>query len=460
MRVREPLLRTRESILYDPIVTDEDANATATASGAENRGDHLLVQQIELVVIEGPDVGRAFVSPGDRVVIGKHESADLELHDDSVSRFHTELVISGGEVVLRDLGSRNGTIVDGVRVQVAFPKNGALLSLGHSKLRLVTGEQRNRVSLSEQQRFGNLVGRSPAMRRVFAILERAARSDATVLLTGETGTGKEAAAEAIHRESERRDGPLIVVECGSIPAALLESELFGHERGAFTGAIATREGAFEAANGGTIFLDEIGELAPELQPKLLRAIERREVKPVGGNQYRKVDVRVVSATNVDLETAVNQRQFRADLYYRLAVLQVRLPPLRERREDLPLLVPQLLDQLGLAGRPEAHKVLAVELGEEIARHAWPGNVRELRNYIERVVALDERVELASVSTASTDVDVERPFKEARDALVRDFERRYVERVLARHEDNVSAAARAAGLDRLTFYRLLWRHGLR
>jgi two-component system, NtrC family, response regulator GlrR len=429
-----------------------------TVSAADTGADDLYVQQLELVVVEGPDTGRSFVSRGDRVAIGKHESVDFELHDESVSRIHAELAIVEGRVVVRDLGSRNGTLIDGVRIQIGFPANGAIITVGNSKLRLVAGDQRNRVPLSDQTRFGVMVGCSQAMRRVFAILERASKSDATVLLAGETGTGKEAAAESIHRESERRDGPLIVVECGTIPSDLLESELFGHERGAFTGAVSARQGAFEAARGGTIFLDEIGELSPDLQPKLLRALERREIKAVGSNHHHKVDVRVISATNVDLEEAVNARRFRADLYYRLAVIQVRLPALRERRDDLPQLVPQLLAQLGLADRPEAARVLSDELLREMARHAWPGNVRELRNYIERVVALDLPLELVGPGVPHPGVD--RPFKDARDALLRDFERRYVDHLLHVHRDNVSAAARAAGLDRLTFYRMLWRHGLR
>jgi transcriptional regulator with PAS, ATPase and Fis domain len=431
----------------------------STMSVPGGSDDQLLVQQIELVVIEGPDSGRKFVSVADRIVIGKHESADLALRDETVSRFHTEITSADGKVIARDLGSRNGTTVDGVRVQLAYPSSGAIIAVGQTKLRLVVGDNRNRIPLSASAKFGVMVGRSQAIRRAFALLERAASSDATVLLSGETGTGKEAAAESIHRESSRRDGPLIVIDCGTIPSSMLESELFGHERGAFTGAVGAREGAFEAATGGTIFLDEIGELSLELQPKLLRVLERREVKPLGSNQYRKIDVRVISATNVDLEEAVNQRRFRADLYYRLAVIQVRLPPLRERREDLPMLVEQLLERLGLANRPEAARAMSDDLMQEMMRHAWPGNVRELRNYLERVVALDERVELGGTGSAAK-VDVERPYKEARDALLHDFERHYVEDMLRRHDNNVSAAARAAGIDRLTFYRLLWRYGLR
>src|SRR5262249_14454944 len=239
------------------------------------------------------------------------------------------------------------------------------------------------VPLSQEDRFGLLVGRSVAMRAAFAVLERAAPSDATILLEGDTGTGKEAAAESIHRASSRKNGPFIVVDCGAIPAELLERRLSGHDRGAFTGAVAPRGGAFEAAHGGTLFLDGVGELAPDLQPKLLRALERREIKRVGSSRYLPVDLRVVAATNRNLCAEVNARRFRSDLYYRLAVVVVRLPPLRERPEDLTLIVDHLLEGLGARERPEAAALRSPAFLTELARHHWPGNARELRNYLER-----------------------------------------------------------------------------
>jgi transcriptional regulator with PAS, ATPase and Fis domain len=306
------------------------------------------------------------------------------------------------------------------------------------------------------------------MRQAFALLESAAASDATVLIVGETGTGKELAAEAVHEASSRRDAPFIIVDCGALPRELMESELFGHEKGAFTGAQNARAGAFEAAHGGTLFLDEIGELELELQPKLLRALERRHVRRVGSNQYRDVNVRVIAATNRSLEREVNAQRFRSDLYYRLAVLEVRLPALRERREDIPTLVEAILDHLGAKQRPEAAALRTPATAATLSRHPWPGNVRELRNYVERSLVMSSLPPLAS-STGDfdaapggtrVDVDARQPYRDARDVALRDFERAYIEKLLELHGGNVRAAARAAGIDRKYLYRLMWRHSLR
>jgi two-component system response regulator GlrR len=421
---------------------------------------HALVQRFALRVESGPDVGRAVSSRGARVVIGSEPAVELSLGDGAVSRFHCELVVDGGRVRVRDLASRNGTTVDGVAVVDATLHPGALLGIGRNRIRFEVAPDHVRIPLSRHARFGAMVGSSPAMRAAFALLERAAAGDATVLLTGETGTGKEAAAEALHAAGGRSDGPFIVVDCGAIPPPLLEAELLGHEKGAFTGAAAERIGAFEAASGGTIFLDEIGELAPELQPKLLRALERREIKRLGANRYTAVDVRVIAATHRDLRAEVNRRAFRADLYYRLAVVEIRLPALRERLDDIPLIVEQLL-----AGAPAAHaaELMAPAFLGHLAAHHWSGNVRELRNYLDRCLALG--VDLAAVPAAplagagAVAVDASTPLRAARDEANRRFERAYLEDLLRRH-DSLTAAARAAGLDRSHLYRLLWKHGLR
>jgi DNA-binding NtrC family response regulator len=305
------------------------------------------------------------------------------------------------------------------------------------------------------------------MRAVFEVLDRAARTDATVLLEGETGTGKELAAEAIHRASPRADGPLVVVDCGSLPPDLIESELFGHERGAFTGADRRRLGAFESAAGGTLFLDEIGELRLDLQPKLLRVLERREVKRLGSEEVRAVDVRVLAATHRDLRTEVNAGRFRSDLYYRLAVLRVALPPLRERVEDLPDLVEALLDaQLGAEAATDAGaaRLRTPAVRAQLRAAAWPGNVRELRNYVERVVALGEGVgppgDDADADDELPPIDIGQPFGPLRERWTAYFERRYLRQLLAATGGKIKTAARQAGISRLQLYRNLERLRLR
>jgi two-component system response regulator GlrR len=321
--------------------------------------------------------------------------------------------------------------------------------------------------VDEPVRFGRMVGRSASMRTLFSVMERAAESDATVLLEGETGTGKDATAKALHEASPRRSGPFVIVDCGAIPPQLMESELFGNERGAFTGAVTARAGAFEAASGGTIFLDEVGELSLDLQPKILRILEDRHVKRIGSNQYVPFDVRVIAATNRGLRGEVEAKRFRSDLYYRLAVVHINLPPLRERMADIPLLVQHELGRLDPGDRPELAALRSPEFVTKLSRYRWPGNIRQLRNYLERCVALrDPDCPLGAdtmpppLLKTVVAVDLTRPLRTARDELLNRFELAYIEAVLAHHDGNVSAAARAAGVDRVHFYRLLRKHGLR
>ncbi len=420
------------------------------------------VQAFALTVLSGPDAGHRFASTGSTLTLGTHRSVGAVLTDPTVSRFHAEIDVASGRPRIRDLESRNGTSVDGVAVELAFLRDAATLSVGRTLLRFDVGHARIDVPASRSDAFALLRGRSLAMRRVFEILARTAPTDATMLLLGETGTGKEAVAESVHRESRRAKKPFVVVDCGAIPAGLLESELFGHEKGAFTNASGTRHGILETANGGTVFLDEIGELGADLQPKLLRALEKREIRRVGANDYQPIDVRVIAATHRDLRAEVNARRFRSDLYYRLAVVEVRLPPLRERREDIPLLVDHFLEaqtaDVEAASEGALRYVRSAAFAASVASHQWPGNVRELRNYLERTLALFGLPD--TPTTPTQDADAELPLKEARDACVRRFEREYLESILARHDGNVTAAARAAGVDRAHFYRLLWRYDLR
>jgi transcriptional regulator with PAS, ATPase and Fis domain len=335
-------------------------------------------------------------------------------------------------------------------------------------------------------RFGKLVGDSPAMLALYSLLTRASATDSTVLIEGETGTGKEVTAQAIHDASERRDGPFIVVDCGAIPGQLLESELFGYQKGAFTGAVNSRAGAFEAANGGSIFLDEVGELDLDLQPKLLRVLESRTIKRVGTNHYVPVDVRVLAATNRNLRDEVKAKRFRSDLFYRLAVVNVTIPPLRDRVEDIPLLVRSILSQLGVMGSPLQDAVAQPELESFLAGCSWPGNVRQLRNYLEQRVALGSSIPppasdsllpppggieiptLAPLRLTAPPAGVptlpvltyDLPLKAAREEWNRIMEIRYLERLLQVHRGNITAAAKAAGVNRVHLYRLLWKHGMR
>ncbi len=413
------------------------------------------VQRVSLVATAGPDAGAHWTSREGRCSIGTASQNDIVLSDPAVSRFHCELAVTDRGIRVRDLESRNGTHVGGVAVRDAMVQDGQLLSLGRTTVRVVTTGETETVPVADG--FGILCGRSESMRRLFAQLERVAASRATVLLEGETGTGKTAAAESVHLESERKDAPFIVVDCGAVPPALLESELLGHERGAFTGAGERRKGAFEAASGGTLFLDEIGELPIELQPKLLRVLESRTVKRVGSNESIPVDVRVIAATNRDLRTEVNAGRFRPDLYYRLAVVTLRMPGLRERPDDLPDLLERILADLG--ARPEARELLLSPPAlARLQAAPWPGNVRELRNHVERCVVLQDATELpVPPADGGEAAELDLPYAAAREQALERFERRYVARLLARSGGQVAQAAREAGLNRTYLHRLIGRH---
>jgi DNA-binding NtrC family response regulator len=320
---------------------------------------------------------------------------------------------------------------------------------------------RHVLPLSEASRFGELVGTSPAIRRVFSVLEKAARTDSTLILEGETGTGKTRAASALHELSPRAARPFVVVDCGALPPTLLEAELFGHEKGAFTGAAHRRLGVFEEADGGTVLLDEIGELLLELQPRLLRVLEEKQIKRLGQNRFTPLDVRVLAATHRDLRTEVNAGRFRADLYVRLAVVRVILPPLRERREDIPELARALLGQLGAT--PKSRPALFDQaFFESLKCCSWKGNVRELRNYLERCMLFDEPMPLhESIHVATPDLSwAGIPLSLARQRVVESFERVYLGQLLSRHDGRVAQAAKEAGVDRVYLYRLLRTYGMK
>jgi DNA-binding NtrC family response regulator len=396
------------------------------------------------------------------LLVGKHPDNDVVLNAQGVSRYHLEFRGEPDRVLVRDVGSKNGTYFDGARITEVRVGAGAVLRVGGPgglELTIELAEQ-PQMAPSESDRFGPMIGSSRAMRSLFAVLEKTSPSNATILIIGETGTGKELVAQAVHQNSPRTGGPFIVVDCGAIPHNLVESELFGHKRGAFTDAHSDRSGAFEAANGGTLFLDEIGELPIDLQPKLLRAVESRSIQRIGETQRRDVDVRVIAATNRDLSHEVSEGRFRQDLFFRLAVVSVSLPPLRERGDDVVLLARHMMKQLG----HEDAFDLTPEVQQALLAYSWPGNVRELRNALERAIHLGAEHAIPMVGTPRSGEQPvqdapDLPFKEAKERIVSTFERAYLERLMSRHSNNISAAARDAGIDRNYLYRLLKKHGI-
>jgi DNA-binding NtrC family response regulator len=423
-------------------------------------GIALPIRALRVDVLEGPDAGASHVSAGDKLAVGTATGNDLVLTDDTVSRYHVELSRAKAGVGVADCGSTNGTYANGVGIAIGTVAPGTVLQLGKTKLRISDGERRM-LELHAGDALAGLRGRSPKMRLVMAKVERVATSDVSVLVVGESGTGKEVVARGLHELGRRAAGSFVAVDCGSLSPALVASELFGHERGAFTGADRQHVGAFERANGGTLFLDEIGELPPALQASLLGALERRTIRRVGGTAEIAIDVRVVSATNRDLRAEVNTGAFRLDLYYRLAVVTLAMPPLRDRTEDIELLVAHFLREAGHTGA--VGDVIPPATMQALAGHRWPGNVRELRNLVEATLAMGELPPLDGSPDGDAD-PITRVlglgYREARQQILHDFETRYLPALLERSEGNISRAARAAGMDRSHLAELLARHKLR
>jgi DNA-binding NtrC family response regulator len=410
-------------------------------------------------------MGRAAAIAGRPVVVGSDPACDLVLRDPRVSRKHMSVEAGPeGQFTVVDLGSKNGTLYEGAAVQRLAVPAGAALRLGHTTLRIQPEPQALAIEPSRSRKFGELVGESLVMREVFAVLELAAAGDVPVLLEGETGTGKELAARAVHGASARARGPFVAVDCGALPENLVESELLGHVKGAFTGALQARKGAFARAHGGTLFLDELDSLPLALQPRLLRALETRTVRPVGGDQELAVDVRVIAASQRELSAAIAAGTFRPDLYYRLGVLRVSLPPLRARREDLAITARALLAARGFDAGPVEGPALA-----RLTAYDWPGNDRELRNALDRALALspgargfaDLRLHVPGDSSSDEPLAVrsDLPYADAKQLLLHAFERAYLRDLFAKTDGNISAAARAAGVDRKHLRALLRKHGL-
>ncbi len=408
-------------------------------------------------VVDGEDQGkRALIDATLEapLLVGTGAACGLVLADREVSRRHASFELEGESLRLLDLGSTNGTKVGTVRVREALLSGGEQVVVGATVLGITPLDQGRKLELPSTTQFGRVLGQSLAMRRLFPLFERVAASMVPVVIEGETGTGKELVAEALHERGPRADGPFEVFDCTTVAEELIEAALFGHERGAFTGATQQRKGVFEQAHGGTLLLDEIGDLDLALQAKLLRAIERSEVRRVGGDRWIRVDVRVMAATRRDLDREVQEGRFRDDLFYRLAVARIALPPLRKREGDVEWLAARFWREAVGEARP-----LPAALKTQLHGYAWPGNVRELANAVARFAALGDLATGASETPTSTEdleteaatvIDLALPLTEARRRVVERFERRYLEAMLARHGGSVRAAAEAAGIARRWF----------
>ncbi|MBI2896415.1 MAG: sigma 54-dependent Fis family transcriptional regulator [Deltaproteobacteria bacterium] len=413
----------------------------------------LKIRQARLRVVGGPDAGAAVVLDRPCTTVGSDPSCELSLADETVSRRHLAVERSGLEHVLVDLGSRNGTFVGGARVERAVLGDGAEIVLGRTHLKLEAFEEEVGVAPLATDRLGQLLGTSPAMQQLYGLVERVAATDLPVLIAGETGTGKELVARELHARSPRAAGPFEVLDCGALPETLADSALFGHERGAFTGAHERFVGVFERAGSGTLLLDELGELPSALQPKLLGVLERGRFRRLAGDEEVAARARLVCATHRDLEEAVRGGSFRRDLLFRVDVLRIDVPPLRERGEDLLLLARHYCGD-----RP-----FTAAADDAIRRYGWPGNVRELRNAMRFASALAKGDAIGRADLPPT-VLGEAPalaatFHDAKSDAIERFERRYLTELLAASGGNVTRAAQAADIDRRHLHRLLAKHGI-
>jgi transcriptional regulator with GAF, ATPase, and Fis domain len=442
------------------------------------------LHKAKLVVVDGSAEGEEYTIDQNSTYVGRSAVNDITFKEDpSISSTHFEIKAEEDGFILRDAGSTNGTKLGGCRIKEVWLAPNVTFRAGNTTFKIEPLDEVVEIPLSEDEHFQGVIGRSTAMREVFATMKKVAPSELTCLIEGETGTGKERIARAIHDASRRKDEPYEVLDCSAIPKDLMESYVFGHEKGAFTGAHEQKAGAFEQAEGGTLFLDEIGELDINLQPKLLRVLENREFKRVGGTKTHKADVRVLAATNRDLREQVNQNTFREDLYFRLSVIEIGLPPLSDRREDIPLLVEHFLDDVA-ERRPDRPRMrLTADAMDMLMKYQWPGNVRELQNVIRRAANLasgktierpdlqlsgdmvsampvDEEPEQLDDDHTRLTVDLRKEFKEAKQELLDGFEKSYLARMYAEHDENISQASDEAGLTRYHFRELLKKHDLK
>ncbi|MBK1716055.1 sigma 54-interacting transcriptional regulator [Thiocystis violacea] len=445
-------------------MTQPDPISTQIMPVPSRTGRKIRLERIELDILSGPDAGREIRLTLPSVRIGTAPDNDVMLTDRTVSRHHAEILMTRDGLLLRDLGSTNGTSLNGLRIKEVFLEPATILALGSTQMRIGAGTEERTYEISKENRLGSLVGGAELMRELYGLIEVVAPTPTTVLITGESGSGKEMVASTLH-ELSGRHGPLVVFDASVTDPEMVRNDLFGHIKGAFTGATGPREGAFRHAEGGTLFIDEIGELPLELQPRLLRALESREVVPVGSDQPVKVDVRVVAATHRNLEAMVEDGRFRADLYYRLSVMSLRVPPLRDIKSDIPLLVRNFADKLGLPCRlsPEAEAALRA--------YHWPGNVRELRNVLERAAVLcrggdirPEHLRLLDVASPQVGARIESPLDSSASAAnspaqIKAMERRMIGEAMARNRNNKTAVARELGIPLSTLKRRIAEYGL-
>ncbi|MBI4864139.1 MAG: sigma 54-dependent Fis family transcriptional regulator [Candidatus Riflebacteria bacterium] len=421
-------------------------------------GEALWLRDGVIIVVDGPDRGRRFVFNPPLARIGTREDNDLVLTDRTVSKYHVAIEEQPEGYLVRDVGSRNGTFVNNSRVREVFLTPGSTIVVGKTVLRFEPPAERVELTPSARDSFGEIRGVSPRIREIFGLLEKVAPSDLPVLITGDTGSGKEVVARSIHQESRRAAKPFVVFDCSALSRDLVDSALFGHQEGAFTGATGKRKGAFLTAAGGTLFIDEIGELALELQPKLLRVLERREIQPLGSDQMAKVDVRVLAATHRDLAQMVAEKSFRHDLLYRLSVVKVRLPPLRERLEDIPILVSHFLEQAGAPGHPIVPLAM-----DRLIRASWPGNARELKNVLDRALVMAGE---APIDLQHLDLPPESPAVlpsdagSAGDRKLEEIEAEAIRVTLAKTSWNKSQTARILGIGRNTLLEKIAKYSIK
>jgi len=435
-----------------------DPGATQVMRGLSPGSRRIRLECIALEMMSGPQAGLRTRISLPSIKLGTAPDNDVVLADRTVSRHHAEIRITAQGLMIRDLGSTNGTFCNDVRVVEAFLQPDMRCALGQTDIRIAQCTEDRPYEISHEKRLGHLVGSTEPMRDLYGLIRAVAPTPTTILITGESGSGKEVVARTLHDLSGRR-GPLVVFDASVTDQEMVRNDLFGHVKGAFTGAMGPREGAFRRGDGGTLFIDEIGELPLELQPRLLRALESREVVPVGSDQPVKVDVRVVAATHRDLESMVEQGTFRADLFFRLSVISVRVPPLREIKDDIPLLMRNILSQLGLQCRLSKQAVAAMY------EYDWPGNVRELRNVLERATVLCQGQEIgpehlrlqanrgAGAAAIEQGAGLRQPASSgSAPAQLKGIERQMIKEAIERNGNNKAAAARELGIPLSTLKR--------